>query len=278
MNCTSFREAVHEMDRDGLLDGSAYDAAVAHAQTCTRCARLLSQSRQLDASLKAMVRADSRCEPSARVYGQLLRAFREQSPIRPQRQRALGWLAAAAAMLILAGGALLVWRYRPARESAAARPAPAAAAAQSAHRSAPASPAATGPTTAAVRSESARAAQSLAVASPAKVRARKTVRRSGRAAKPDELENMADFIPLPYADDDSPLGAGELVRVRLSQSTLGLLGFPVTEDRASEPVTADLVIGQDGVARAIRFISGPAPVELVQLQTTTSYSRGAKQP
>jgi hypothetical protein len=267
MNCTSFREAVHEMDRDGLLDDSAYDAAVAHAQTCTRCARLLSQSRQLDASLKAMVRADSRCEPSARVYGQLLRAFREQAPSRLYAKRAVKWLAAAAAVLILAGGALLVRRHKPA-----------AAAAQSADRSAPASPAATGPTTAAVRSESARAAQSLAVASPAKVRPRKTVRRSDRAAKPDELENMADFIPLPYADDDSPLGAGELVRVRLSQSTLGLLGFPVTEDRASEPVTADLVIGQDGVARAIRFVSGPAPVELVQLQTTTSYSRGAKQP
>lgn len=271
MNCTSFREVVHEMDREGLLDDSAYDAAVAHAQTCTRCARLLSQSRQLDASLKALVRADSHCEISARAYGQLLRAFREEVPSGLYAKRAIRWLAAAAAVLILAGGALLAWRH-----TLAPKPAPSSASVRVVDRAVAVSPAASGPVTAARNPGSAGAAQSLAAASPAKARARTTVRKGKAARRSGELEDLADFIPLPYADDDSPLGAGELVRVRLSQSTLGLLGFPVAETRASEPVTADLVIGEDGVARAIRFVSGPAPVELVQLQTTTSYSRGAK--
>ncbi|HEV2424492.1 MAG TPA: hypothetical protein VGZ29_06670 [Terriglobia bacterium] len=275
MNCTSFREVVHELDRDGLLDDNVYHRAVAHAQACTRCARLLSQSRQLDASLKALVRADSRCEPSARVYGQMLRAFREQAPSRPLAKRAVRWLAAAAAVLILAGGALLVRRHTPPARPAARL---ASAPVQSGDQAVPASPAAKGPAVAAVQARPARAAHLLAAARPAKISPRKTTRKARTAPESDELEDLADFIPLPYADDDSPLGAGELVRVRLSQSTLGLLGFPVSEAKASEPVTADLVIGQDGVARAIRFVSGPAPVELVQLQTTTSYSRGVKQP
>lgn len=273
MNCTSFREAVHEMDRDGLLDAGAYDAAVAHAQTCTRCARLLYQVRRLDGSLKALSRADERRETSYRVQAELLRAFRAQTPSRIFTGRRLRWLSAAAAVLILAGGALLVWRHirstaRAAQRSSIARALPAATAAGSrAGREL-------------VQPESAKTASAPALGAGRQptVPARRTLRRVKPPSMSDELEDLADFIPLPYADDDSPLGAGELVRVRLSQSTLGLLGFPVTDVRASEPVTADLVIGEDGVARAIRFVSGPAPVQLVQLRTTTSDSRGVKQP
>lgn len=275
MNCTSFREVVHEMDRDGLLDGSAYDAAVAHAQICRRCARLLFQLRQLDASLKALVRADFHCGTSARAHGQLLRAFREQVPAGRYRQRAIGWLSAAAAVLILAGAVFLMRRRAPA-PGLAARSTPVSVLA--AEPAAPASHAASGSGAAALKPESPGAGKLLAAASPARARGRKRVHKANAAAGSDQFEDLADFIPLPYTDDDSPLGAGEMVRVRLAQSTLGLLGFPVREDRASEPVTADLVIGQDGVARAIRFVSGPAPVELVQLQATTSYNRGVKQP
>jgi hypothetical protein len=31
-------------------------------------------------------------------------------------------------------------------------------------------------------------------------------------------------------------------------------GLPVNAERAAEPVTADVVVGVDGVARAIRFV------------------------
>ena len=275
MNCTSFREAVHEMDREGLLDDSTYDAAVAHAQTCTRCARLLCQSRQLDASLKALVRADAHREASARVYGQVLRAFREQAPTGLYTPRAIGWLAGAAAVLILAGGALIVWRSMPAPRPAGTRAA-VSTPVQSADASAPASLAARRPAAAAVQPPSAKAAQSSAAASPARIQHSKTAQRIKAAGQSDELEDLADFIPLPYADDDAPLGAGELVRVRLPESALGLLGFPVGEDSAAEPVTADVVIGEDGVARAIRFVSGPVPAELAELRTSTFENKGAK--
>ncbi|HEY7211563.1 MAG TPA: hypothetical protein VH477_14910 [Bryobacteraceae bacterium] len=47
------------------------------------------------------------------------------------------------------------------------------------------------------------------------------------------------FIPLPYGQSDVPLEHGVIVRVQV-QSGAG-------------PVDADLLIGQDGLARAVRF-------------------------
>jgi len=264
MNCTSFREAVHEIDRDGLLDAAAYDSAVAHAQTCTRCARLLYQVRRLDASLKSVSRADERRETPYRVQAELLRAFRAQRPLRMDSGRTRRWLSAAAAFLILAGGALLVWRHiRPsspatkaAQASAVGRPVPAATAANS-----PAAGEVVQP-----ESVSPAAARSPASGPQARV----TARRMPQTVKPaaSDLEDLANFIPLPYADDDSPVGAAELVRVRLPESALGLLGFPVRYESADQAITADIVIGEDGVARAIRFVSGPVPSELAELRTS----------
>jgi hypothetical protein len=261
MNCTSFREVVHEMDRDGLLDASAYEAAVAHAQTCTRCARLLYQTRRLDGSLGALARADHDREPAARVYGQLLQAFRAQAPVKIEPRRVLRWLGAAAAVLILAGGAVLAWRHarlsraNPATLATLVRSTPAAGSVE-----APGG----------VQAEVEKPLQTPGARSQAKAGAPRT------ATEPDEIEDQAEFIPLPYADEDAPLGAGEMVRVRLSESALGVLGLPVTEESNTQAVTADIVIGEDGVARAIRFVSGPVPAELAELRNSTSDNKGVK--
>jgi hypothetical protein len=33
-----------------------------------------------------------------------------------------------------------------------------------------------------------------------------------------------------------------------------LVGLPVNEERANERIRADMVLGQDGIARAVRFV------------------------
>jgi hypothetical protein len=258
MNCTSFREAVHELDRDDVLDAAVYDSAVEHAQICTRCARLIYQTRRLDSSLRALARADEHREASPRVQTQLLRAFRAHAPARQGGWHALRWAVAAAAVLILAGGAFLVWRRAPAPV-----------------RSHPAAHAASGPAASPAPSKTT-AMESLASTLRPKAHAGRSARAAKPAAQPEELDDLSEFISLPYADDDAPLGAGELVRVRLSESALGLLGFPVSEETPAQPVTADVVIGEDGVARAIRFVSGAAPSELAQLRAMTPDNKGAK--
>jgi hypothetical protein len=42
--------------------------------------------------------------------------------------------------------------------------------------------------------------------------------------------------------------------MRLPRSTLLPFGFPLDETRASESVNADVLFGEDGLARAIRFV------------------------
>ena len=63
-----------------------------------------------------------------------------------------------------------------------------------------------------------------------------------------------DFIPLP---DAAGVDAGEemnLVRLEFPRSAMVALGFEVSDENSSEPVAADVIIGPDGVARALRFL------------------------
>jgi hypothetical protein len=47
---------------------------------------------------------------------------------------------------------------------------------------------------------------------------------------------------------------GQLVRVRLPRSALQTFGLPVNMERFREPVQADVLIGEDGRALAVRFV------------------------
>jgi hypothetical protein len=69
-----------------------------------------------------------------------------------------------------------------------------------------------------------------------------------------ERENTTDFIPLRYGDDQKPMESGEVIRVQMPRSALITLGLPVNVVRADEQIMADLLIGEDGLARAIRFV------------------------
>jgi hypothetical protein len=77
---------------------------------------------------------------------------------------------------------------------------------------------------------------------------------------PADLESLgdfsdadADFIPLPNAARIEPNEDLNLVRVEVPRSAMIALGYAVSEDRASDPVEAEVVLGADGLARAVRF-------------------------
>ncbi len=69
---------------------------------------------------------------------------------------------------------------------------------------------------------------------------------------PEVAELVTEFIPLVY--DDAPIESAQVVRVKLSRSSLAALGLPVDSERATEPVKADVIVSQDGVARAVRLV------------------------
>jgi hypothetical protein len=74
-----------------------------------------------------------------------------------------------------------------------------------------------------------------------------------RAADVVPHEVYTDFFPL--MDLAPPLERGELVRVIVPASTMRGVGMLVMASHLDDPVEADVLIGQDGLARAIRFVS-----------------------
>jgi hypothetical protein len=75
------------------------------------------------------------------------------------------------------------------------------------------------------------------------------------AAKPNEAESVTDFISLVAdAPAATPLESGQLVRVQVPRAALASLGLPLNAERGNEPVKADVLLGGDGLARAIRFV------------------------
>lgn len=60
-----------------------------------------------------------------------------------------------------------------------------------------------------------------------------------------------EFIKIPYAPPFTPYDEAYVVRVNMPGSSVRRMGVPVVMDR----VQADLVVGNDGLARAIRVVS-----------------------
>jgi hypothetical protein len=67
-------------------------------------------------------------------------------------------------------------------------------------------------------------------------------------------EIVTDFLPLTYGGSLTQMDDGQVVRVELPRSALQSFGLPVNAERAGERVKADVLLGHDGVARAIRFV------------------------
>ena len=82
----------------------------------------------------------------------------------------------------------------------------------------------------------------------------KSVHRHASVKSSDEAEVVTQFFPLREGEDLTTLDSLQVVRVELPGSALGEVGLPVDPETANEPIKADVVLGQDGLARAIRFV------------------------
>lgn len=77
---------------------------------------------------------------------------------------------------------------------------------------------------------------------------------TSRAASPVPADVPSGFIALPYAQSGVPMEQAVIVRVNIPISELNGLGVTVTPPITRQTVRADLLIAQDGVARAVRFV------------------------
>ena len=85
---------------------------------------------------------------------------------------------------------------------------------------------------------------------------RRPVRRAPRAEVANHVnrEIATDFMPLGYLSLATLQDGGQIVRVELPRSALVNFGVPVNMDRGHEKVKADVLLGVDGLAHAIRFV------------------------
>jgi hypothetical protein len=220
--------------------------------------------QELAASLRALAARDAAMEAPLRVEATLLRTLRGSKdtvnvnlplglPVRTQRFRLA--IAAAAVLIVIAIAVSIIYT-RPGRSAPTAGhehvlPVPETPVpnreVQALNRDGGAAP----------RNEerSDREKQLARERGPAR---NKSTRRRGAGATGEEraesYEIATDYFPIDLGSYLQPFDGGRVVRVKLPRSALMNYGLPVDPLRADEAVKADVVIGNDGMARAIRFV------------------------
>jgi anti-sigma factor RsiW len=242
MNCHDFEKLALVFARSSLLDAATREQGLIHMEGCERCAALLAEERALLAHVRAVASEMAGEEPPARVEAALLAAFRARTSataINRTRRRSNWKLAAVAAgLLLLISVIATIWRsagsHKPQSEERAVAAAP-----QTSPR--PPKPA-----------ERPVGGGRLAVEQPKNEP--KRARRRASVDSPDEAEEVTEFFPLREGEDFTTLDSLQVMRVELPGSALGDIGLPLDPETMSDPVKADVVLGQDGLARAIRFV------------------------
>jgi hypothetical protein len=184
-----------------------------------------------------------RCSPE--LESKLLATLRQTARARKWRNRrkAASWVA----IPVAAALALMVWLPRGGGDSAL----PGVSAVTSRPAGDPMMAAAP-----AEQADSAALSASVggaAVSAPARTRVFRASRpSSARVIRGEEIRT--DFFRLDVPPRVAGQSGGVLVRVEVPRAVMASFGIPVNEELLERPVTADLLIGEDGMARAIRFV------------------------
>lgn len=74
------------------------------------------------------------------------------------------------------------------------------------------------------------------------------------AAKRAEEELTTEYVPLTYMAFADDTNSGHVVRVQMPRAALLTLGVSIGAELSAELVKADVIVGDDGLARAIRLV------------------------
>lgn len=220
MDCSRFEEALDDLDRPGTRGLALREAALVHAEGCSRCAQMMNDAEALDFALQSLALRDADLQAPPRVEAALLQQIRQQKNrtllIRtPWRVALLG----TAAMALLALG--LSVRHAsniPGGVTSVGQPS-------------------------ASNGAGARSATALQGA-------------TNEVAENVSTDSQAgtEFVSLPYAADPATLDGGTVVRVELSRSALASMGMPVADAGATDRIPADIILSEDGAPQAIRLV------------------------
>lgn len=282
MNCQEFSSIVSELARRQLMNVSSRDAAMSHVAACQLCAVRLMNEKTLSAGLHAVAVLTETCEAPPRLENALLAAFRQQSATaaaeavpssavviqHPSARR--WWLlaAAAAVVLLMIYSASLTGSMKQNQSPSVARgPERAPATTDVARNELPEKPEKKDVTEPdmAVPELPPRRHLIMPRNNVSVVSVNNAGRRAPRRSRPlSETANRfeeiySDFIPL--TQDLSPMESGHVMRVNVPRSALPKFGLPMNPQRASETIPAEVLMSDDGMARAIRF-ANTVPVRM----------------
>lgn len=108
MDCAQFENIVHDIERPGTEGFALRDLALAHAESCSHCAQLMTETESLDAGLRVIMAAAATQTAPPGVEAALMAEFRRRHVIKARRrvQRQIAALGTAAAALLAVGFSL----------------------------------------------------------------------------------------------------------------------------------------------------------------------------
>lgn len=244
MTCGSVRDAILDLARDVATSEPVRAAAEAHLRDCANCAAEFERQRDLTAALGALAADAATWNSSAGLEERLHAAFAARLPVTPPLSgdsnsfdRWIGALTLAAVIVLavwLGGRAVTPSPTDGRRQPAVSAGSPSLSPAPEQAGRQPAAPIA-----------EARSAAQRSIARPS---------RSPRRTAASNRVQSFEFMTLPGAVGLPELESGSVVRIALPVGALPEYGLDIVTAGAKTTVEADVLVGQDGMARAIRLV------------------------
>jgi len=245
MNCHEFERTFIDRGYDHLDDPSTQARALAHAESCAQCASRLNREQRMTAALQTFAAEDAAINAPERIKSALRKAFNEQQTAAASPRILFGfahhkllWRMAVVVVLFLFLIGTAIWLRVPD---------------ENVHNAPPVlpeyrKPDKTGGPVALDEAQRSRKTQTASVARP-------SGRSRGRRSLPVNTKETAEFLPLTFVARPGSTEFVQTVRVAVSRATLLTMGLPVNVDRGDKLIKADIIIGEDGVARAVRILN-----------------------
>jgi hypothetical protein len=277
MSCKNFETVITEIARAQMLEAGSRRETLAHIEECKQCAARFRDEQTLTAGLRNVASVAAKTEAPATLEATLVSVFHRRSKtsyspvVAPVTRTLSRWatigIAAAAALLVVSVFAVSRLLFIDSAESARSG-------VRTEHSSPTSSPTVTAKEleqspveSVTLPSASDDEQKNVAIQAPSRLleRPRGLMRNAGLNSRPihspNNYENVAnareevttEFLPLTYGGL-SQVDDGQIVRIEVPRSALQSFGLPVNIERAGERVKADVLLGHDGVARAIRFV------------------------
>jgi hypothetical protein len=232
VSCREFERPLMDRARNRPMDAAVRAALAAHLEVCPGCGKALERQIRLSAAMEVL--AESLAESTAAVSAPAsveAAILVELNAVHGRARRRWVYAGMGAA---LAASLAMVWWLGSARapkqiEAHAVTALPAAV----------------------VRASEAVPVETAAVAGPVKAAPK---RRMMSAAKP-AVKPQVPFIAIPYTLPLDPRERVDVVRVDMPVAALIAAGLPVGMADPTGQVRTDVLVGQDGRARAVRLVA-----------------------